>query len=196
MVRGRDDEEILGPRFHGEAVCRRIGAGLPPRAELPWRCPTASHTRVVLFLSRAHRQATRTSRALSRPVACLFVAVALLFGTVQAGAHYFYCEAFGLLAFDPCASASHEASPCPLQSLQSQPVDCCQRITVPAMPDGAGANEPSVAPAAFVAVVPAAQYAISQLGVFEVPRAFQRGRWRRPPRSAGDLRAELMVFLT
>jgi hypothetical protein len=151
---------------------------------------------VVVASSRARLRMTRAPRALLRVCVGLLVVVAVVFGPVQSGARYFYCDAVGLMAFDPCAQASEQAHMCPLEALQSQSADCCQRITMPTMPDGARASERTVAPAALVSLLPAADYVTSHLPVLARSRVHWARRWRRPPPATGDLHTQLMVFLT
>jgi hypothetical protein len=77
-----------------------------------------------------------------------------------------------------------------------QSIDCCTVIAMPAMPDGARAHEHAVHPAGVAAVMPAGQYANGQLGLGQTSFARRAEPWRKPPRPAGELRAQLMVFLT
>jgi hypothetical protein len=126
----------------------------------------------------------------------LVLAFAVLFGIVQSGGRYFYCDALGLLASDPCAEAARDGhAKCPLGTLSEHHADCCEIVTLAAMPQAARAAGPSVAPAALVAIMPAlwpegwSDSATSSL----LDRAFER--WRPPPRASNDVRAQLMVFL-
>jgi hypothetical protein len=126
----------------------------------------------------------------------LVLAFAVLFGIVQSGGRYFYCEALGLLPSDPCAEAARDGhTKCPLGTLSERHADCCEIVTLAAMPQAARAAGPSVAPAAFVAITPAlwpegwSESATSS----RLDRAFER--WRPPPRASNDVRAQLMVFL-
>jgi hypothetical protein len=126
----------------------------------------------------------------------LVVAFAVLFGIVHSGGRYFYCEAFGLLPFDPCAQASTDAhNNGPSEMLDERPADCCQIVTLTAMPRAAQAAGPSVAPAARVADIPALWLMgrTDSPTLSRVDRAFKR--WRPPPRASNDVRAQLMVFL-
>jgi hypothetical protein len=140
------------------------------------------------------------TRRLSRPLLFgavrLLLALAVLFGTVQAGARYFYCEGFGLSASDPCAANARGGEPCPFNSVERQSIDCCAVITIPSMPDGARADEHAVHPAGVVAVMPAGQYANGHTDTGEKGSARRAERWQKPPRPSGQLRAQLMVFLT
>jgi hypothetical protein len=124
------------------------------------------------------------------------LAIAVFFGIVHSGGRYFFCEAFGLLPSDPCAEAStdgHERSL--LETVGERHVDCCQIVTLAAMPQAAEAAGPSIAPAARVAILPARWLAepIDSTAPSSFDRAFER--WRPPPRASSDARAQLMVFL-
>jgi hypothetical protein len=130
-------------------------------------------------------------------LAHLVLIFAVLFATVQSGRRYFYCEAFGLLPYDPCVQATSHADRGSVPGMLSeQPKDCCEIVTFAAMPDAAQAAGPSIAPAARVAVIPArwltAPIAFAPSAC--VDREFER--WRPPPRTSNDVRAQLMVFLT
>jgi hypothetical protein len=138
----------------------------------------------------------RLSRALVFGAARLVLALAVLFGTVQAGARYFYCEGVGLSASDSCAGRAQGDGRCPFNSVDRQSIDCCTVIAIPAMPDGARAHEHAVHPAGVAAVMPVGQYTSGQLGLGETSFAQRARRWQKPPRPAAELRAQLMVFLT
>jgi hypothetical protein len=145
--------------------------------------------------------ARRTRRKLARVLvvgaAHLWLAVAIIAGPVQAGARYFYCEAFGLSASDPCSAGAQSGHPCPFESLERQSLDCCSVITLSSIPEGASTEEHEVPPARIVAILAAGEYARSPSGS-TAARGFAHGvqRWKRPPRPGGDLRTQLMVFLT
>jgi hypothetical protein len=137
----------------------------------------------------------RLSHAVA-PVAHLVLAFAMVFGIVHSGARYFYCEAFGLLPFDPCAEARCELhSKSPSDMLGERPADCCEIVTLAATPQAAQAAIPSVRPAPCVAILPALWIAgrTDGLARSELDRTF--GRWRPPRRASNDTRARLMVFL-
>ncbi|MGO9835004.1 MAG: hypothetical protein ACLP1X_12385 [Polyangiaceae bacterium] len=124
------------------------------------------------------------------------LALAVLFGIVQSGGRYFYCDAFGLLPSDPCAEASrHGHSKSPLGALSEHHRDCCEVVTLAAMPQAAQAAAPMVAPAARVAIIPALWLAgrVDSAALSAIDRAFER--WRPPPRASNEVRARLMVFL-
>jgi hypothetical protein len=127
---------------------------------------------------------------------CLLVAIAVLFGVVHAGARYFYCEGLGLSTTDPCAQVAEQRAPCPLASFESAPFDCCQVITMPSMPEGARSVEPTVPAAGVVAVLPAASAVVESRDRLSVRVAREGDRWRAPPKSAGERRAQLKIFLT
>lgn len=114
----------------------------------------------------------------------------------QAGARYFYCEAVGLSASDPCAGSAGERSACPLRSLQRSTVDCCTIITLASMPVGDPVAPCAVHPAGVSAMVPAGEYAEVRPAAGHEGIARRMGRWHKPPRPSGELRAQLMVFLT
>jgi hypothetical protein len=135
-------------------------------------------------------------RALVLAAARLVLALAVICGTTQSGARYFYCEALGLSTSDPCAASAQGGDACPVKSVEPQSIDCCSIVTLPSMPDGARAYERTVAPAGVVALLPASDY----VGPRSPPRVegFARTALRieRPPRPGGELRTQLMVFLT
>jgi hypothetical protein len=147
----------------------------------------------------------RLTRALLRRIVGFVLAFAVIGGLGQAGVRYFYCEALGLSMSDPCAAGRAElrdgvgarGDSCPLTTVDRPSSDCCTVITVPAMPDGARLHEHTIQPASVVALVPARTYAGDE-GTALVPRGFEQTavRWRAPPRPPGELRAQLMVFLT
>jgi hypothetical protein len=126
----------------------------------------------------------------------LVLAFAVLFGIVQSGARYFYCDALGLLPSDPCAEAARDgATRCPLGTVSEHHADCCEIVFLAEMPQAARAAGPSVAPAALVAIIPALWpegWSDSATSA-RLDRAFER--WRPPPRASSDVRAQLMVFL-
>jgi hypothetical protein len=122
--------------------------------------------------------------------------MAVLFGIGQAGARYFYCEALGFSASDPCVQEGHRNPQCPQPSLDRARFDCCEVITMPSMPEGALSGEPSVPPAGVTAVLPAVDAALDPLRDGRIRVAWESERWRGPPRPPGERRAELMVFLT
>jgi hypothetical protein len=115
---------------------------------------------------------------------------------VHSGSRYFYCEALGLLPTDPCAQASKgDAGKSPLGTASERTDDCCEVITLAAMPQAAQAAGPSIAPAACVAVLPARGLADAADLPAAAPRDRAFDRWRPPPRAPNDVRVELRVFL-
>jgi hypothetical protein len=150
----------------------------------------------VIRVFGAGRRNRRLSRVVLIGAVRLLLALAVVCGTVQAGAHYFYCEGVGFSASDPCAARAREGDRCPLNSAERQSIDCCAVISLPSMPDAAREHEHTVQPAGVVAVMPAGQYASTRPEVGEKGFARRAERWCRPPRSPGELRVQLMVFLT
>jgi hypothetical protein len=128
---------------------------------------------------------------------CALVAVAVLFGILQARTRYFYCESLGLSVADPCAHEASRQSPCPLASFDRAPFDCCEVVTMPSMPEGARAAPPSVSSAGVIAILPAVGSSVdSSWGGAAHAIAWEGERWRGPPRASRERRAQLMVFLT
>jgi hypothetical protein len=123
------------------------------------------------------------------------LAFAIFSGIGHSGARYFYCEAFGITATDPCVQAS-QSQRSPVEALDESVADCCELLTLPAMPEGARAAGPSVPPAARVAVVPAGWPADLWMTKELQSATPALQRWRPPPRAPNELRAQLMVFLT
>ena len=155
----------------------------------------STYESVRAFQRNRHTKQRRLPCAVAS-VAHLVLAFAILFGIVQSGGRYFYCEAFGLLPFDPCAEATGDAQgKSPLGMLSERSADCCEIVTLAAMPQGAQAAGPRIPPAACVALIPTRWLAgrIDSTAPSQVDRAFKR--WRPPPRTANDVRAQRMVFL-
>jgi hypothetical protein len=115
---------------------------------------------------------------------------------MHSGARYFYCEALGLSTWDPCAARAQGGDACPVKSVEPQSIDCCSIVTLPSMPDGARAHERTVAPAGVVALLPASEYVGSRSPLRVEGPARTALRIERPPRPGGELRTQLMVFLT
>lgn len=148
--------------------------------------------------SSPRRRRLRSRAAIARAW-CALIAITVLFGIVHARTRYFYCESVGLSITDPCASQSRETRqqpPCPLAALDRAPFDCCKVITMPSMPEGARAIEPTVASASVVAILPPVLGTIESVPGRGAPAAWERERWRGPPRASRERRAQLMVFLT
>ena len=125
----------------------------------------------------------------------LVLAIAVLSGIGHSGARYFYCEAFGLMATDPCADASYR-NRVPFEVVDEAIADCCEVVTLPAIPDGARVANPGVLPAACVAVTPAGWQADGRAGRQPCLHGLNHLRARPPPRGPTEARAQFMVFLT
>jgi hypothetical protein len=134
---------------------------------------------------------------LAAAVARLLLAFVVVAGIVHSGARYFYCEAVGLAATDPCVQSSRAgAERCREGALRELRDDCCEVVTLPSIPNGARTEGPIVPPAAVGAVVAVDRH----LGAFDggiiTSQALALARWRTPPRSVQRVHAQLMVFLT
>jgi len=149
---------------------------------------------------KGHR-AARNPKSRLRQVAVvltgLLLSFAVLAGLARAGGRYFYCEEMRLTQWDPCSAASHkdkgdvsEGKVCPLR------VDCCELWTLPSMPAGTMAEDRGVPAPALVAIIPPSQLLFEHSASDLRRLAGASGRWRIPPRPPGELRAQLMVFLT
>src|SRR5579864_5648691 len=144
-------------------------------------------------VARAVWRTRRFARALCLGVVGMLLAVALLSGTLQAGARYFYCEGLGLSASDPCAAAARHADDrCPLRGIERKSPDCCSMIQLPSMPDGTRVDGHSVPPAGITKVLSASQYTLETTGIGRETSVSRTERWRIPPRPSGELRAQLM----
>jgi hypothetical protein len=180
-----------------EPTAAPLAIGRRARRGRALRCGIAGDSLGTVQRIPAYRSTTRPRLPQAVAAAAHWVlAVAVLFGVLHSGSRYFYCEALGLLPSDPCAAASSDAhSKTPLQTLSERAADCCEIVTLGAMPPAAQAAGPSVAPAARVAIVPASWLAGGNdlATAARVDRAFER--WRPPPRASSEARAELMVFL-
>jgi hypothetical protein len=124
------------------------------------------------------------------------VVVAVLFGIGQARTRYYYCEALGFSASDPCAHEGHGESRCPVPSLDRSRFDCCEVITMPSVPEGARSVEPIVPSAGVSPLLPALEALLQPLRDGGIRFVWDAERWRSPPRAPGERRAQLMVFLT
>lgn len=147
------------------------------------------------------RKSSRIEGRILRHVAAqlggLLLAVALLSGLTHANARYFYCEAMGLVAVDPCAVAvsGEEQGPTRVAELRPSRFDCCEVITLPSLPASTTITTVTVPPASCTATIPVAAVADDRHA--KSTRAATDGEQRRtPPRSAAHARAQLMVFLT
>lgn len=125
----------------------------------------------------------------------LVLVFAVLTGIRQSGARYFYCEAFGLMASDPCVQAV-QAPRSDDQAVDEPLDDCCEVVTLPSLPEGARAERPTVAPPARIAVIPP-EWQVGAWSTNKLPSANLRlQRWRPPRLDPREARARLMVFLT
>lgn len=133
-------------------------------------------------------------RRLAVAFTSLVVSLALLTGLARAGDRYFYCDAMGMLATDPCAQVSDDEDAA--IAVHPQHLDCCEVRTLPSIPTGTEAAARSVPPATLTAILPPPAFPIVRLAVRPRAPAFAFERWRSAPRPPGEARARLMVFLT
>ncbi len=148
---------------------------------------------------RKRKVATGTLRRIAVALAALLLSFAVLSGAARARNRYFYCEAMGLMETDPCAAAAQSDGTrdgAPWTEAREGHTDCCEVVTLSAMPAGTSIVAQSVPPPGLVALLPAAIFGSGSLSAPSTrpDRSFQR--WRVPPRYPGELRAQLMVFLT
>jgi len=154
----------------------------------------------AVSVKSAVRQTRKAKSRCRFAIACARVlfAVALIAGFTHSGSRYFYCEAMGLAAVDPCLdldAARSDSPSCPERTLQGRLADCCEIITLPSVPNAAQSEGPRVPAASVVATAPPYQSVGHALD--DQPRArIAFARWREPPRSPQKARARLMVFLT
>lgn len=128
----------------------------------------------------------------------LLVSFSIVSSLARAHGRYFYCEAMGLLANDPCAAGRSPigqdvgSDPEARQSLQ----DCCDLVIVPSMPESTTTAARAVPPPPVTSILPAAPTRCGLLTTTRVrpDRSFER--WHLPPPFPGELRARLRVFLT
>lgn len=140
----------------------------------------------------------RLARHVGVALAGILLSFAILSGFAHANGRYFYCEAMGLMASDPCAAAATrgERAETPLTEVRQGNSDCCEIVTLPSLPQGTMTASSAVPPPALLAVVPAAPLLNLR---FDGARARSDGahhQWRPVHRSAAQARAQLMVFLT
>ena len=151
-------------------------------------------------------------RKIALALTSLLLAVALLSGLARANTRYFYCDAMGLLDSDPCAAAAaEEERASSFQNGTAEEVetsaaihqrhkDCCEVLTLPRMPAGTTLAVPDVAPPVLTTILPLAS-ALHMRTLLDSDDESARldpcfMRWRSPPTSARELRAQLMVSLT
>jgi hypothetical protein len=185
-------------RVHGSAKLLRRSLALPGRHVFGRpvvgggsRC-YAKDVSGALYLQRRLRR----SPHLALRVASFVLALALVLGLARPAGTYFYCEAMGMLPWDPCVQSSATEAPANDLSgiVREQRHDCCERITVASAPRGATQATPEIAASALSAILPPCP---------ELPSAWRTpatrlatDRWRVPPRPPGQACAQLMVFLT
>jgi hypothetical protein len=131
-------------------------------------------------------------------LAGLVLPVVLISGAARAGGRYFYCEAMGMLQWDPCAerSGSRPADD-PVDTVAPHHMDCCQVGMLPSLPEGSTVATPSVPPPPLTAVVPVRELRMAHSARLAGPSAVAAlERSRPPPHSAAERRTALMVFLT
>lgn len=129
----------------------------------------------------------------------LLLSFAILSGFARANGRYFYCEAMGMMATDPCAAAAaHRGERTDGPSTEARPghSDCCEIVTLPSLPQGTTTASSAVPSPALVALIPGAPLADLLLGRARAHPDRARERWRPLRRSAAQARAQLMVFLT
>ena len=150
----------------------------------------------------SRRRRTRVvPRGLARQCLAALVGLALSFALVASlarpGGRYFYCEAMGLLPLDPCraAPAASDGRSAPEDCVDQTRPDCCEVVTLRALPDGATNAPTNVPPATVVVVLPAV--AATDTGDERLVHNV-RSKWRAPPRPPGKQRthAHNQVFLT
>lgn len=142
----------------------------------------------------------RAFEGMPRRIALALIGILLSFaivsGFARANGRYFYCEAMGLMATDPCANAAQRGEQRDSTEARSAKSDCCEVITLPSLPTGATTTSLAVPPPALVALVPATPLLDLRLGDSRAHLDRGRERWRSTARSAAQARARLMVFLT
>jgi hypothetical protein len=150
---------------------------------------------VEMRAARRPRRKRAAARSFAAALGHLLLALAVLCGIARSGARYFYCEAFGLTLTDPCVRAQHDDVGRSGEALGERVHDCCEVVTLPAVPDGARTATPNIpsAPRVAVVAVGSSDFVRSRGGTSFCDPLLDR--WRPPPRSPGENRAELMVFL-
>jgi hypothetical protein len=143
---------------------------------------------------------TRLLRQIAMALCSLLLAFAIVSGLARAHGRYFYCEAMGLLATDPCAAAAASSDGDEDVGRNAEArrsdADCCEHVVIPPAPESTTVGTRAVPPPALVAILAP----MSSRGERPAPAPGRPNgslqRWRVPPRYAGELRAQLMVFLT
>lgn len=133
------------------------------------------------------------STGIRRAIRACFVTLvlaAMVLSLVRTQERFYYCEAMGLLASDPCRGAANEkdeSSP----NVQREHHDCCAVVTLRALPRGAVHCDVSVAPAGAVH----APYFVTSTRADSI-RITRSLRSSRAPPFATERIAALMVFHT
>jgi len=138
-------------------------------------------------------------RRVAVALTALLLSLAVLAGAARARARYFYCEAMGLMETDPCAApAKNDGAEdvATSREVREAHTDCCEIVTLSRMPAGTTIAAQDVPPPALAAFLPAAIIRTTLLANPSAQRDRSSERWRVPPRYPGELRAQLMVFLT
>ena len=154
-------------------------------------------------LVRAVRISRRAARKLAPVLLACALAVALVFGGLRSGAHYFFCAGMGTLAEKPCCAPAEPAD-APDESAARAgdgDDDCCQRLDLGRLPESAAGRMPepirSAPLLAVLAPVDAATSAVRQLArlhQWELGSA-ARGAGESPPPTAPERCALQGVFL-
>jgi hypothetical protein len=127
----------------------------------------------------------------------ILLTFAVMAGLAHAGGRYFYCEAMQLMQSDPCVATHDDKGAGSKSTFCAFRTDCCEMWTLPSMPAGTAiAQDHVVAPPGLVALVPATDLLLQQSETSFRARSRVLERWRSPPRPPGELRTQLMVFLT
>jgi hypothetical protein len=147
---------------------------------------------------RGRWKTKRGSRKIAVALTGLLLSFAILAGMALTGGRYFYCPEMRVMQSAPCSIASHGdegdgsgGTVCPSH------LDCCELWTLPSIPSGTIAAEASaVAPPPLVAVLPPLPFSLELYASTLCSPTRASERWRIPPGRPGELRAQLMVFLT
>lgn len=138
-------------------------------------------------------------RQIAVALTVLLLSFAMFSGTMRAGHRYFYCEAMGLMESDPCAAAAQSDGTedvAPATEARQVHTDCCEIVAFSPMPAGTTIAGRDIPPPALAAFLPTA---LQRADLLASPRSRpdrSSERWRVPPRYPGELRTQLMVFLT
>jgi hypothetical protein len=139
----------------------------------------------------------RPLRAVATASSGLVLAFSLVSSLFLAGARYYYCDAMGLMASDPCRGDHPPSKRCEgAGALSEAKPDCCDEITLPSMPAGATAAGEPVAPAPLSGVLGPAEYACAAGADIVRASRHRSERWGPPPPLASERCAQRMVFLS